>query len=141
DDLFRSGETPDVGEILGRMDGAVLAGRGPLALRPMRRLANLPFNPWRGKDFRVSSGVNRLELGPFALRRFEFDQRKADSVFDGDEVLLLDYDVPANPRLMRRVRDEVRRVDDDVYLGSASLSADGDAYFVCYWGLEDAVPA
>jgi hypothetical protein len=100
--------------------------------------------PWQGKRFdaaqscgdnifsRDSLLLTRLywplyrgvvDDGPNTYRAFAFQTYVASGLTDPDrQVLKIDYDIPANPRLsVRRILDELVQVADDFYLGKANL--------------------
>jgi len=138
DQLFREGETPDEGALEGETRGRVLAGRGPLRLGAVRQAVNGPWLPWKGKTFGAVSGKNRIEVGPVKRQEFEFDTKVQPSLLpDDNDVLTLDYDKPVNPPGIRQIRDDLKEIDDGVYLGTANLDIGDDYEFVLYFGLEE----
>ncbi len=136
DRLFADGETPEPDEIQGEASGALLAGRGLFELSSVRKLLNTAINPWRGKSFRGAEGANLVGYSPLSTELFEFEAEVADSVTGDGDALVLDYDQPANPAIARRVRDEVRRVGDDLYLVSTNFEGLDGYRFVGYYGLD-----
>lgn len=137
-ELFESGAPPDPapdGLLRGRALTSTIAG-GIDALG--RRLGAL-YMPWLGKKFdaQTNEGVNVLAasalrpmkllwpsyepVGTFIDRveAFRFKTRLDRGAVDPDlEVLKIDYDFEANPAfLIRRVLDELVRIDADLYLG------------------------
>src|SRR5690606_42137730 len=76
---------------------------------------------WRGKTFepfdaRAGQGIDRLHgLG----ERYRFELGFGDSVLDGRRSLVLDYDLPDNPRPIRRIREELRELSPGVFFGPA----------------------
>lgn len=134
DDVFGSAEAPDTRELEGELEERFLAGRGALRLRGFRRIVNTRFNPWKGKFVVGAAGANVLRAGPFTKEIAEFDVHNEPSVLDGKEAAVLSH-TSDNPEVVQRIRDEIRRVGDGVYLGAASVKA-GDGYrFVFYFGL------
>lgn len=139
DELFRDGETPDGDAVEGTTRGRVLAGRGPLRLGAARELINTPLLPWKGKVFEAGGGRNRIEVGPIKRQEFAFDTYAAPPLHDGgDDVLVLDYDVPENPPGIRQVVDELREIDTGLYLGTSNIAVGDDGRFMFYFGLEEA---
>lgn len=136
DEVFRKASTPTIGELDGPTEGRPLAGRIPAD--------RLPWMPWKGKVFEPVSdsegrGSNRIESNLFdliKLRLFEFRTRIVDPMFGDDRVVLLDYDLDDNPALIRRVRDELKRVRDGLFLGRAYLRKQGQPRFVLYFALQ-----
>jgi hypothetical protein len=70
------------------------------------------LNPWRGKQFTQARGANLWGIGPWALPWGEYR-----IIVGNDQApLKLDYEVPANPRLLRPILGEVRQFSDGVLL-------------------------
>ena len=89
----------------------------------LRHFAASAAFPWAGKSFTSASdangaGINRVRLGG-ARRWFPFRTRQDPSAIDGAPCILLDYDLPENPALIRRIRDELREVSPGLFLGPA----------------------
>jgi len=106
----------------GRMLAVRGLDRGPLGAA-LRRLAGHAAFPWGGKSFSstekaAGAGVNRVHLfGRHAL--FPFHTRIAPSRVDGRPSVILDYDLPDNPSLIRAIHDEVREIEPGLWLGPA----------------------
>lgn len=143
DDLFRAGTAPDA-HLNGRHAGELIA----LAIAPgltqfFQWLANR-WMPWRGKTFdpaqqrgeniftkdsyplaRFFNPLYRgfLSDGPNTYRGFAFRTYAAPGLFDTDRtVLKIDYNLKENPALtVRRVLDELVRLDENLYLGKAHM--------------------
>jgi hypothetical protein len=143
DRMYRAGSPPDP------LPQGFLPGR-PLVTRTwgpldgvVQRLARA-WMPWQGKSFdlEASTGVNRFV--PLAgvrpafrimfpgyrfvtdsgdcMEAFEFRNRLAMGAADPElKVYKIDYDSDANPRLIRRILDELVQVGDGVYLGKILL--------------------
>jgi len=113
--------------------------RGPIATA-LRRFAAADVFPWAGKTFSAESdgeggGINRVRLGG-ERRWFPFKTRVDASALDGNPCVVLDYGDPANPRLIRAIRDELREVAPGLFLGPAMLETGRGAptlllYFAC----------
>lgn len=136
DRLFERGDTPEPGDIEGEASGALLAGRGVFDLSGVRKLLNTSLNPWRGKSFSGSRGTNLVGYSPLSTELFDFEGYVDESVRADGTALILDYDRPSNPKIARRVRDEVRRVDEDLYLVSTHFEGLDGYRFVGYYGLD-----
>jgi len=121
------------------LEERILAGRGALRLRGFRSIVNTPLNPWKGKTVVGGAGANVLRAGPFAKEVAEFEVRNESSVLDGKEAAVLSH-TDENPEPVQRIRDELRRVGDGVYLGAASVKAGGGYRFVFYFGLRSRLP-
>ncbi len=127
--LYRAGALPST---LRALDGSptcrMLAIRGLDRGTPfgaIRSLAAASFFPWAGKSFEASSdgdgtGINRVRLGG-SRRWFPFHTRVEPSAIDGAPCILLDYDLAANPKPIRMIRDELREVAPGLFLGPAML--------------------
>jgi len=148
--LYARGAVPDDLTILaGRPKGRMLAvrglERGP-AGRLLRAVARSPRFPWDGKSFFVASsdegrGINRVNL---VVRRFEwfpFATRVEPSVLDGQPCVYLDYEQPGNPWFIARIRDEIREVAPDLYLGPAMWKRDGGATHVLWFAVDFGTPS
>lgn len=121
------------GELRGR--AVALAGAQRLP-RPARRsatrvLAGLIAPVWRGKRLAADGGVNRwLPLrSPLAFAHFA-------SVRAADGALLLDYDVPQNPRPLRRIVGELRSVAPGRCLGRMDVAVGARRHTVLFFTLE-----
>lgn len=142
DDLFALLPPVTPAEADGHWQGTLMALRGldrlprPLA-RGLYRLLALPLNPWRGKSFAQAEGANRwLGLPGLAWGRFRIEA--TDSAVDGRPTLLLDYDVPDNPALLRGIRGEARRLGDGVLLARMNWQGRHGLQRVLYFTLAKA---
>jgi len=148
-DIFRSGDAPDP-PLDGRYRGEIIAVDVVPGLNRLLEALAHRSDPWRGKVFYaaadrgeniVATGATRPArlLWPFyaryrregeTARAFPFRTAVGPGLADPQlQVLTLDYNVPANPRLalsVRRIRDEVVEVADGYYLGKW--------YVRWYWG-------
>ena len=142
-DLFRVGalpEPPPDGRYAGEL---IVLDLAPGVTTVFQGLANL-WMPWRGKTFDASQqcGVNIFTKdsylmarlfnplyrgfiadGPKTYRAFAFRTYIAPGLFDEDRaVLKIDYDLRENPApTVRRVLDELVKLDDNSYLGKAHV--------------------
>lgn len=142
DQLFALLPAPTPAQADGHWHGALLAVRGlgwlprPLA-GGLYRLLALPLNPWRGKSFGDDGGANRwFTAHGAAFGRFRM--QAATSAVDGQPVLLLDYDVPENPGLLRRIRGEARVLGDGLLLARMNWQGDAGLHRVLYFTLTPA---
>jgi len=126
--VYEQGQVPEsLSTLDGTPRGRMLAAAGPLGRGPAanvtRRLAGWRRFPWAGKSFSSTaadqgSGINRVRL----LRSrewFPFATRVADSAIDGKPTIVLDYDRPENPWVVRKIHDELRQVGPGLFLGPA----------------------
>ena len=148
DDIFRCGSVPRPD---GRHRGELVALDVAPGLTPLLDWLTARWLPWQGKIFdrAAARGENVFtrdsyvparvlwplyrhysDDGPATYRAFQFRTSVGPSRADSEhDVLRLDYDLPANPRLtvaVRRVLDELVEVADGYYLGRA--------YVHWYWG-------
>lgn len=136
----------DVDALEGNPHGRMLAVRTldrGVAAGAIRSLAGAPWFPWGGKTFAgrgaLGSGVNRLHLfGRHHL--FPFHTRVAASAIDGAPCIALDYDLPDNPGIIRKIHDEVRAVSPGLFLGPAMWKrAKGRPALVLWFALDTRV--
>lgn len=142
-EAYRGGRVPGVrdldGALAGRMLAIPLLARLPLVPRLLRAYGRSRIFPWQGKTFRSldadrGEGVNRVLWDRFSWFRFTTGVGKSRS---GDfDALLLDYDHPSNPPLVRSVKDEVREVAPGLWLGQAFLCLRSTPRLVLFFGLE-----
>jgi hypothetical protein len=111
DDVFRrapAGEIPD-----GNMRGTVLAWPGTVVARPLAFLIYLVA--WQGKVVSRERLMLRNKITPLRLRLIAARLSHATSWVDGRECVLLDYS--RTSLVAHMVRDEIRLVAPDLYLG------------------------
>lgn len=124
DALFATLPAPAENELAGDYPGRVLTGAGFEALPgwlapPLRALAAAL---WRAKAFAADGRGINLWWSPAGLRRHTpYRTGLAPAALGEGEVLVLDYDLAANPALARRVRGELRRLAPGLYLGRMLL--------------------
>ena len=75
---------------------------------------------WQGKVFDAEKGVLRNKILPFGLNAIIAKVYKAESWLDGKECIVLDYSETS--LLAHWIRDEIREIGPDLYLGKV------------YWG-------
>ncbi len=136
EELFLWASTPSIRDLDGATDGRALAGKLPAD--------HLPWMPWKGKFFEPLSdsqgrGKNRIEstfTDLFKFELFEFRTRVVPPLQGDDDVVMLDYDLEENPRLIRRIRDDLKKLKDGLFLGTANLRKDGGFKVILYFALE-----
>jgi len=122
--LFKEGKTPLFKEIEGDTTGAFLAWN-PKTSWLMKFLTMIgfdnPFARWLGKRFittfngeRTGKGVN-LYKNRILSCRFQFDTSIEKALLDTNSCLVLDY--AAFPSPMFGTRDELRKIEDGIFLG------------------------
>lgn len=126
------------GDLRGRMLAVVVVPRGPR--RALRRFAGSSLFPWRGKSFRplgedAGEGINRVVSN--RLKLFRFETSVGPSRAGAFDAVQLDYDLPENPWFIRRIKDEIREVRPNLYLGQAWFVVPGGGPKLVLWfGLE-----
>ncbi|MGD2071635.1 MAG: hypothetical protein PVI57_23425 [Gemmatimonadota bacterium] len=113
DDLFRASPAGPVPE--GRSRGTALVVPGSWVDRVVRTLIRAFW--WRGKFFRKSENGSSLKnlISPLSLQLFEARVYPDESWFSPGEAVILDYS--RSSFLVRKIRDEIRRVGEGLYLG------------------------
>jgi hypothetical protein len=111
DELFRSSPTGDMPE--GRGRGTVVFAPHTLVGRVAAKVSYLLF--WQGKVFDQQQGDLRNLVSPFRLRLIRARVYEQASWFDGRPCIVLDYSKTS--WVAKKIRDEIREVDDGVYLG------------------------
>jgi hypothetical protein len=143
DEIFLKAETPTMSEMLGVVDGSVGAVVLLPDLVPLKKFINLGWFPWRGKVFeRVteteSKGINRFRVGPFKFLRFHCETFISKPLLGPNDVYCLNYDLPGNPGIIRRIRDDIKKVGDGLFLGTANIRWRGKHRFAAYFILHSA---
>ena len=142
--MYRRGLVPESLDALdGHPTGRMLTVRGlerTLTRGPLRSLAGARFFPWGGKSFSSvdpasGRGINRVHLGGRHLL-FPFETRVEPSAIDGEPTVVLDYDLPDNPRLIARIHDEIREVSPGLYLGPAMWKSGSARTLVLWFALD-----
>jgi hypothetical protein len=142
--LYARGVVPaSLAALDGHPRGRMLAVRGldaGLAADALRRLSGASAFPWGGKSFtsreaRAGAGANRVHLGG-RHQLFPFLTHIGPSVVDARPAVVLDYDLPDNPGLIRAIHDEVREVSPGLYLGPAMWKAAAGPTLVLWFALD-----
>jgi hypothetical protein len=111
DALFSSrdpGPIPD-----GEARGAAIIAPGTVFSPEIAEAINV--FAWKGKIFDAQAGFLRNEILPFGLKAIVARVYKAPSWLDGKVCIVLDYSETS--LVASHIRDEIRLVDDGVYLG------------------------
>ncbi|HEY3819697.1 MAG TPA: hypothetical protein VGL81_21160 [Polyangiaceae bacterium] len=146
--VYARGTTPArLGVLEGHPRGRMLSVRAldrGLPARLLRQLAGSSAFPWGGKSFagngETGTGLNRVHLaGRHQL--FPFLTSVGPSVLDGAPCVVLDYDLPDNPRLIRAIHDEVREIEPGLFLGPAMWKAASGPKLVLWFALDTRVQA
>lgn len=139
--LYRSGRTPDLADLDGRLNGRLLAVprvQEPHVQAWLERFARSGLFPWQGKTFEHETaehghGVNRL-LGE-RVNWFRFETSVGPSKAGDFNSVHLDYSHDGNPPLVRDVRDEVREVAPQLWLGLAYLHLDDGDHLASFFAI------
>jgi len=130
DRLYRDAPAPTgVERLAGRPKGRMLAVRhtdGTPLFGLLRAFASSNAFPWDGKTFEElqpeeGGGINRIKLLARRFDWFPFRTRLEPSVVDGRACVYLDYEQPGNPFFIAKIRDEIREVSPDLWLGPAMI--------------------
>ena len=143
DGIFLSAQTPTMEELNGMVNGSVLAGLFALNNRLVRIFLNLGWFVWRGKIFETAGenegrGINRFKIGPFRFLRYRCATRITGPLVGTTDVFCLNYDLPGNPWYIRRVRDDIKKIDNGLFLGTANFRSFGKYRFTVYFLLQSA---
>lgn len=141
--IYREGRAPASLEALqGAPRGRMLTLAGPLGRGPLRRgvaaFARASFFPWGGKSFEAFNATDGRGINRVALLgdRFPFDLRYGISKLDGLRCVILDYDQPENPWLIRQIHDELREVSPGLFLGPAMAKTRTEAKLVLFFAID-----
>lgn len=141
--LYAGARVPDLAAIHGDLRGRMLAwpGLGATGNGLLRALASSDSFPWRGKSFTAlgdghGEGRNRVVSDRFKV--FRFETSVGPSRAGAFDAVQLDYDLPENPFFIRAIKDEIRELSPDLYLGQAWLRAGGKETLVLYFALQAA---
>ncbi len=138
DQIFLDAATPTMTEMLGVVDGSV----GPVFLLPdsagLKKFVNSGWVPWLGKIFEEvspteSKGINRFRMGPFKFLRYRCETSIEHPLLGPNDVYCLNYDLPGNPWFIRRIRDDIKKVNDGLFLGTANFRRGSGYSFVAYF--------
>jgi hypothetical protein len=102
------GETP-----AGRSAGIVILAPGSVVARPFATLARLAF--WQGKVFDADRRGLRNLVTPLRLKAIRAEVYPDRSWFDDKDCIVLDYSKTS--KVAHWIRDEIREVAPNVYLG------------------------
>ena len=141
DQIYLAAQTPTMQEMNGVMQGNVLAGLWPLDNQDVRNFLNGEWLMWRGKAFETidadeGRGINRFKVGPFRFLRYNFETKISPPTVGVSDVFELDYDLAVNPWYLRLIRDDLRKIDDGLFLGTANVKLFGKHRFLVYFALE-----
>jgi hypothetical protein len=144
DRLFKEGRAPSFDETEGETASGMMAWnpRAPWWGKPLAIICfNNPLSRWTGKMFtapfseeKTGKGINLFQ-NRIKPRRFPFLTRIEKAISDQNPCLAVDYD--RFPGKWLSTRDELRTIDDGVFLGRAysKLPWDKERRFLTYFVL------
>lgn len=121
----------------------------------LAKIAVSIFLPWKGKWFNAKNNMGdnilpsflvpiiRLKIGDnYKIKKefggshvFPFKTSIQKGLKDNMRVLRLDYNIPQNPPIVRKVIDELVGVGKDSYLGKAHIKEDNSFRTVAFFSL------
>ena len=110
--LFRSSRAG--GLPYGRLPGRGLLFPGTPVCGPLARLVHLLV--WQGKETEASGRSLKNLIGPLRMRSIRAQLSHDRSWVDGGKCVLIDYSMTS--RVAHMVRDEIRLVSPNLYLGA-----------------------
>jgi hypothetical protein len=116
DDLFRSSPAGDIPN--GSAKGTAIIAPGTKYSEPIAEMINL-FG-WQGKVFDAEKGVLKNKILAIGIEAIVAKVYKGPSWMDGKECIVLDYSETS--LVAHWIRDEIRLIDPNFYLGKV------------YWG-------
>ena len=130
------------GDLVGRMLAVRRLDRGA-GLRGIAAFSRGRAFPWEGKSFRhdnetTGTGINRVKVGVGTRKLFPFATRVGPSVVDDRPTVILDYDQPENPKVIRLIHDEIREVAPKLFLGPAAVKRNFGRPTIVLWFALDA---
>lgn len=117
DDLFASSPAGDIPT--GRGSGTAIMFAGSRAAKPMAGVIRAVL--WQGKLFRPESHDLKNLLSPFSRPGIRAEVYSGQSWYDGRPCVVLDYS--KSSKVARRIRDEIRQIGPDEYLGMVYMGA------------------
>ena len=136
DELFVSLPNASAADLRGNYVGKVYAIKGVDRLPKMLRIlvtliAQLPLPVWIGKNFNDTSGANLWVLRQRPLK-FGYYKVAAD---EASQMLYLDYNIEANPTILKPVMGEVKFAGNDTYLARMLYRGKNQTLCVLYFTL------
>jgi hypothetical protein len=111
DELFTNGTVGDIPD--GQAEGTAIIANGTSFSAEIAAIVNL--FAWQGKTFDAKNGVLRNRITHFGLNAIIAKVYKDASWFDNKECIVLDYSETS--LVARWIRDEIRLIDPNLYLG------------------------
>ena len=111
DDLFTKSEAGPIPD--GPATGTAIIAPGTVFTPEIAAAVNL--FAWQGKNFDSKNGVLRNRISVLGLNAIVAEVYKGPSWLDQKECIVLDYSKTS--LVARWIRDEIRLIDDNLYLG------------------------
>lgn len=111
DDLFTSADAGPIPD--GEAKGTAIIAPGTSFSDEIAQVVNI--FAWQGKVFDGKHGFLRNHILPFGIKAIVAKVYKDKSWLDGKECIVLDYSDTSI--LASRIRDEIRQIGPDLYLG------------------------
>jgi hypothetical protein len=126
--VFQQAELGDIPN--GKAKGTAIIAPGTLITKPIADIIN-EF-AWQGKTFDAASDtlVNRITF--FGISAIQAEIYVRPSLFDGNDCIVLDYS--ENSTIVHWVRDEIRLIGPQMYLGIVYWKEEQTIYFALEFG-------
>ena len=111
DALFRSGTVSNIPN--GEANGTAIISPGTKFTHEIAQVVNI--FAWQGKTFDAAHGTLTNRISAFGVNAIVAQVYKGASLFDGNECIVLDYSKTS--LMAKHVRDEIREVGSNIYLG------------------------
>lgn len=124
DELFRSSPAGDIPD--GPANGTPIVRPGSALTGAIAEVIKL--FAWQGKVFDAKHAVLENRISPLGVKAITATIYRGESLFDGKDCIVLDYSETSI--VAHRVRDEIRSIAPNVYLGLAYWEKSPVLYFV-----------
>lgn len=121
-EIFKNARTPDIFEFNGEYFVNMLTGIPSLKRFFHRKV----FYPKNNKILGYNLFFNNMKWGSFFLEQRSYNEGK---------VIVINYDKKENSFITDKIRDYVRRVDKEIYLGRFNYLFFGKPLFLGYFSL------
>ena len=111
DALFRAGTVTSIPN--GEANGTAIVSPGTSFTHEISSIVNI--FAWQGKTFDAVHGTLTNRISAFGVNAIVAQVYKGPSLFDGNECIVLDYSKTSV--VAKHVRDEIREISPNVYLG------------------------
>ena len=128
DDLFLAAEAGPIPT--GQAKGTALIATGTALSDDLAQVINL--FAWQGKTFDAAAGVLRNRITAFGLNAIVAEVYHGKSLLDDKPCIVLDYSKTST--VAKHVRDEIRNIAPDTYLGPVYWDDKKLFYFSLHFG-------